>query len=477
MNLTFRKTLLVLPALVIIATMALIWRNGRTEAPPNLIIICIDTVRYDTFWLPETAGIADRFTPWAKRAVRFENAQSTSSWTVPAVSSVLTGLYPAEHGAGTFKETIASFEVTSMPTSLPGAIDTLPEALAGSKFRSVAWISNPFIEPETGVLQGIADVRVADSPRILELAAEWTSANEKAAPEPYFLYLHLMDAHSDHWKPADQNRAVAAQVPVPLQQSVQTNGPAGICSDRHSEWCVRYLTYVHSVLQIRARLAEFLEDLEKSGALSNTIVILYSDHGEEFTDHAEEGRKHLRDPRKMYGAGHGHTMFQELLHVPLLFWHPGEEGRGVRSLVSLVDITPTIREWLGLPPDERDSGLSLAKPGRLERKRRYVERAVFSSGIAYGAPQRAVFWKQWKRIAFDCPPAVLDFDLSTDTKEKSPKTSSAGSKLAALSDSYSRLRPLAPSGAAPLSPEQIERLKAVGYLQGASNVPTNCPEE
>jgi arylsulfatase A-like enzyme len=477
MNLTLRKTVLTLSVLVIIATVGLIWRNGRREVVPNLIIICIDTVRYDTFWLPETAVVPDRFTPWAKRAVRFERAQSTSSWTVPAVSSVLTGLYPAEHGAGTFTETIASFEVASRPTSLPIAIDTLPEALAGSKFRSVAWISNPFIEPETGVLQGVADVRIADSPRILELATEWISGHGEAAPEPYFLYLHLMDAHGDHWKPAAENRGLAAQVPSPLRQSVQTDGPPGICSDLDSEWCIRYLTYLHSVLRIRTRLARFLEDLENSGALSNTIVVLYSDHGEEFNDHVEEGRKHLRDPRKMYGAGHGHTMFQELLHVPLLFWHPDEQGREVRTLVSLVDITPTVREWVGLPPDERNSGLSLARPGRFERKRRYLERAVFSSGIAYGAPQRAVVWKQWKRIAFDCPPAVLDFDLSSDEKEKSPKPSSAGAKLASLSASYSRLRPLAASDAAPLSAEQIERLKAIGYLQGSITRATPCPEE
>ncbi len=91
---------LVLMGILVLSVGGVSWWLQRESKRQNLILICMDAVRFDTFWLPERSNLRDSFAEWAARAVRFENAHSVSSWTIPAVASVLTGLLPGQHGAG-----------------------------------------------------------------------------------------------------------------------------------------------------------------------------------------------------------------------------------------------------------------------------------------------------------------------------------------------------------------------------------------
>src|SRR5436309_3105296 len=99
-----------------IATVLILAGCGReARRPAKVILICIDTVRYDTWLLTQRTGWADPMKAWEHRAVRFDRAQSAAPWTVPSVASVFTGEYPLHHGAGRFASRVA--DLNQMPPS------------------------------------------------------------------------------------------------------------------------------------------------------------------------------------------------------------------------------------------------------------------------------------------------------------------------------------------------------------------------
>jgi arylsulfatase A-like enzyme len=449
-------------------------REKQPEArPKNLLIVCLDTVRYDTFWLPETAGYSDSFTPWAERAIRFRQVQSPSSWTVPAISSVFTGLYPNQHGGGTFSSPVPNLDI-SIPNGLAPTVDTLAELLSRKRYRSIGFVSNPFIGPETGVLQGITRTRMMGTREIPPAASAWIqSYSAHPTPSPFFLYLHLMDAHSDHWLDRPRLTLLAQKVPPPLRTRIGRDAAGDICSDPDSDWCLRYATYVSTVLDTRRIVADLLDTLESTGLLDDTIVIVFSDHGEEFWEHAEEERRRSSDPRDMVGAGHGHAMWQEILQVPMLMWVPGQPGRDIDTRASLIDIPPTVAAWLDLPELEEWRGESLADLDALDQRRRLRERPLFSSGIAYGPAQTAVLSDRWKSVRHYCPPAEELFDIHADPREKAPvRDAPAAARAGKLKDGYEALPSLATGVAPTLGPDQIEKLRSLGYLQGRNSAAT-----
>ena len=95
-------------------------------------MVCLDTVRFDTFWLPETAGAADNLGPWLDEALVLANTQAPSPWTVPSVASVLTGLYPNQHGAGRFEAEVANLN-EEVPSGLADAQKTRSRDRARSR--------------------------------------------------------------------------------------------------------------------------------------------------------------------------------------------------------------------------------------------------------------------------------------------------------------------------------------------------------
>lgn len=444
---------------------------GTRRPPMNVFIVCIDAVRYDTFWLPEAAGVPDSLTPWTSKAIRYRNAYSPSSWTVPAVASVLSGLYPIQHGAGSFSEAVANFETTGLPHGLPPSVETIAEALSARGYETAAIFANPFIGVESGIMQGFRSANQYDGYQMFGRTAIWL---EPRRPDrPFLFYLQTMDAHHGHWNPLPEVTARAALVPEGIRSHVTMTGQPPGCLAGDVEWCARYLAYVESVLKTRRTLAGILDLLNAGGFLQNTIVIVYADHGEEFRDDEVRDRRSRQDPRGFYGAGHGHNLSEPVIRVPLLIWHPEEKGTDVQELVSLVDIVPTLRQWLRLPSSKGESGTSIAPE---DLKNLGANRAVYSSGIAYGSPQFAVRWGDWKRIEFSCPPSVVAYELRRDPKETSPiARSAAPRRLEQLAADYRKLPTHATAPMAEMSEEQIAQLRALGYLQPGTR-PAKCEE-
>jgi arylsulfatase A-like enzyme len=450
----------------------------QRTTPTNLIIVCIDTVRYDSFWLPEAAGVEDTLSPWNRSAIRYQNAHSVSSWTVPTVASVLSGLYPVQHGAGSFKEDVADFQATTLPLGLPASVTTLAETLSSRGYDSVAMLSNPFIGPESGVMQGFSEVQDLDVETLPRAAIAWLQ-QRTSHKRPFFLYLQSMEAHDRHWSALPAITAAAATLPVQLPKAIARSGSPPVCRDLTSEWCLRYQAYVLSVLEARRNVAAILEGLKAADLLKSTIVIVYSDHGEEFLDGEQRDRVFRRDPRDIYGAGHGHNLSNVVLHVPLLVWDPRETGRDVTELVSVVDIAPTVRDALRLPPVAEDAGLSVLPQRIRSTPEAYAGRAVFASGIAYGATQFATIWEQWKRIEFSCPPKIVLHNVRADPQEQTILARDAAPRrLEVLATTYRTLPAHPAEEMAEMTADQIARLKSLGYLQGGTTPSgTGCPGE
>jgi arylsulfatase A-like enzyme len=335
--------LLLLPALAFAAC---------AEQPPqvarNVIVISVDTLRADRLGcygheLPTSPNI-DAF---ARQGVVFEDASSTSPWTLPAHASLLSGLYPPRHGVRTIGRVLSA----DLPTlaSILRSQGFVTRAVANlralqqthqllSSFDSVEIV--PTDQSETGAARSVT-----------RAATSWLAPRRD---ERTLLFVHYYDVHSDYRsRPSyervfterahdrqgstDQLLAITAGARVPLAE-IETLSRL----------------YDAGIRQLDEELGRFFAWLDEHDRLNDTLIVLTSDHGEEFFDHGPEGT-----PRTT-GVSHGHSLYQELLRVPLMLRGPGVPARGrVTSPVSLVDVVSTVLDTLGLEAPNGLDGESL----------------------------------------------------------------------------------------------------------------------
>jgi arylsulfatase A-like enzyme len=433
-------------------------RAAKRSLARNFVLLCFDTVRADSFSRRDRPGAApDAFSAWARRAVVYDDARTAAPWTLPAVASVMTGLYPARHGAGRFAEEVARLDAR-VPSALPDGAPTLGRAASLAGFDTAAFISNPWVGVGSGVLGGFRRVDSVPTRRVLDSARGWLESRPSNAP--FFLYAHWVDAHGSHER--RRKRREAKALSAEERRDLIARAPARTCADVSRVPCLRWLSYHREIEIQRHDAAELLDFLRARGLLDDTLVILFSDHGEEFGEHRAEERLRGADPRGYYGAGHGHALYDELLRVPLLVWSPGERPRHDASPVSLVDVAPTARERLGLPVVRGLDGRPLPIGGGSP-----ADRDIFASGIAYGPEQAAVVKAGRKEIAISCPDQTLLFDVRSDAAEKHP---AAGPRAdPALAAALSRY--LAERGPAVvpmrITSARMRALRSLGYLRGS----------
>jgi arylsulfatase A-like enzyme len=438
--------------------------RGASATHPNLVLICLDTVRYDSFMLP---GTSDALDSWLRRAQIYENAMSAAPWTLPSVASVLTGLYPLEHGAGLFPDEVANLR-SQAPSGLARDRLTLAEALQSEGFRTGAFFSHPFFRADLGLEQGFEALRQQKG-WASNVGKFWEWQGGLLPDQRFFAYFHFMEAHDFHLKDPNVLSARLQALDPPLRTAVRERSNPALCEEPERLMCKRNEVYNATVLELRSALASLLQQLEQRGLLDRTVVMVYSDHGEEFWEHVEEEKTAAEDPRRHYGFGHGHSLYQELLHVPLLAWRPGWAGARHTEPVSLVDVMPSLLSWLGVGMRPADlSGVELPSPIRGHEPR--PDNALFASGIAYGPEQVAVRSDHLKTIYTLRDQRFEYFDLEGDPGEHRPVASDSLTMLfdTLTGDYLSRRRPVA-STAHAFDPQQLKALQAIGYLQGVSD--------
>jgi arylsulfatase A-like enzyme len=325
-----------------------LWVSGCSKLlgkdRPNIIFIVIDTLRAD--YLP-TYGHKINTAPYmdslAREGVVFERVIAPSTWTKTSMASVVTGIGPAKHG------------VRSVNDMLPGKLTTIAEGLSAKDYQTIGVNANPWLQSMFGFDVGF-DKYVSIPMRLHFYYPVW-AINAKAlslmenvsSEKPVFLYLHLMDPHSPYVPKPPYYSAPPLEVPgsgaVPHAELERRFRQEGLTEPEVLKKVIDF--YEGEIKTADAGIKQLYAELQKTGFLDNSVVIITSDHGEEFLEHGE--------------VEHGKNFYPETYEVPLIFHAPGRlpAGKRIRSQVRLIDIAPTIFELANIRPPEAFEGKSL----------------------------------------------------------------------------------------------------------------------
>ena len=174
--------------------------------------------------------------------------------------------------------------------------------------------------------------------------------------------------------------------------------------------------YDACLLRVDLELGQILSTLDRQGRLERTVVVVLSDHGEEFLDHAAEQKRNPRNPRGDWGIGHGHTLYEEQLRIPLVIMGPGlPVGEHIEESFPTTELMPTLLGWLDLPSPAGMDGIDrrawIANPSRLPIP-------MAAEAIAYGPDRIAWIAQERKIIADRQGEPQLVFDLRADPSEQ-----------------------------------------------------------
>lgn len=303
------------------------------DSRPNLLLISLDTVRADRLSLygyaRDTTPNLDRF---AAQATVFEEAYAPTSWTLPTHTGLFTGLHPIAQPR-TFDKHIYQ---------LSHELDMVAESARRSGYVTAGFTEGILVGGDLNFDQGFGQyddgpgwsLPPDSSTKTFANAATWLKTY---AHLPYVAFVHTYQAHSPYIPSAESKARFAPEAPNRMAvQDPLSPKDAQFASD----------LYDAEIADMDASLGIFLDRLETSGAMDNTIVIIFSDHGEEFMEH---GR-----------MSHGKSLHRESLHVPLIIRMPGQQdGRRVSDLVSIMDLHSTIADSLALDATKTPASLSL----------------------------------------------------------------------------------------------------------------------
>jgi arylsulfatase A-like enzyme len=327
---------------------------------PNVILIGLDALRADRLGCYGYKEITPRMDALAADGVRHDRTTVQSSWTKPSFATILTSLYPSAHRA------------VSKSDRLPRSVTTLAQVLSAAGYRTGGFANNINIAPHFGFDQGfdeyqflapdyhfgasasssqLAIYQIArrvraklsgghlrfqdfyqDAAVVNREAMAWLKANRE---NRLFLFLHYMEPHDPYFEHPYSGRGYA-------RASNQNPDPA--LAPTFSE------LYDGEVRYLDEHLGQLFDWLKAEGMYDQTLIVLTSDHGEEFQDHG--------------GWWHGQTLYEEQIWVPLIIKYPGNARAGttVTDLVCSLDIAPTILDTTGLAIPETMMGRSLWSP-------------------------------------------------------------------------------------------------------------------
>ncbi len=469
----------------------------RKDGPPNLLILAVDTLRRDHVGaVGGGAAATPRLDALARGGVTFDDVLAPAPWTLPSFTSSLTGVMATRHGAA-----MGGGGVRNMNDAPPGGLragtPTLPGHLAARGYDTAAFFANPFVR--FGLAESFGEARYLNW-QARDLARPVLDWIRRRADRPFFCFALFNDPHEPTVPPPEDLTPRLTDAPDAVRRLSDAQwralsrwgdeiiGPArlGLAAppldaDQRTALEAKRRLYAGAVGHVDRILGEICGKLDTWGLAGNTVVCVYSDHGEEFLEHAADARDRNHDPRDLRGVGHGHTLFQELLHVPWLAWGPGvPEGVRVTRPVSLCDVAPTLCGWLGVDPFPLPAGVLEGLGGRAQVLDADGDQAVdgrrilLAEDIAYGPDLVAVRRGPWKLIARRAGEPLALYDLETDPAELRDRRADAPGILAELAETLAAWRETTARGADGGGPagewedveERVRRqLRELGYDQ------------
>lgn len=475
----------------------------KRETPPvNVILVSIDTLRADR--LNAYGYAARQLTPnldaFARDGVLFERHVASSPWTTPSHLSILTGLNPSRHGVTTsFGQLMKHLQHQGRRRldSLPSARLTLAEALTARGYRTAAFAGAPTLAPQIGFSQGFEEYEMSQqklNARTFRRVQAWLEAADRT--RPFFLFWHTFEVHAPYLRttflreilpPAEAGRleeAMAAYAAAPgrrrtrrLEEILEAHGAytREVCD----------ALYDGGVAWMDAYMGQLFASLKRQGLYDRTLIVLTSDHGEELGD---RGVVMGKRGRGIYNS-HGHTMYEELVHVPLIVKLLGQAqaGRRVREVTRAIDVMPTVLDLLGATTATHEmQGVSLRPT--LDGTAPRHDLISLSEALAGNEEKKALRTARFKYIVSvaeadverlgrdhlpEHPAAIELYDLSQDPRELNnlllPRPGARPpDTLVAQLDRALRSTiggPAAPRETAPVDQETLEGLKALGYIE------------
>jgi len=415
--------------------------------PPNIVLIVIDTVRPDHLpFYGYERDTAPFLSELASRGVVFDEVYSTSSWTAPATASLLTSLHPVQHGVLSGLTAVRARQQADPTITLnriPSDVETAAEILKTAGYSTWGVADNLNICSDLGFEQGFDHFRMTSDKGAATVNATvrgWRNGLQEAGP--YFLYVHYMDPHRPYLKHPPWY--------VPMEGELLDS-----ISAYDSE-----ISYVD-------RSVKELYDLLGWG--ENTLLVVTSDHGEEFQDHG--------------GWDHGRTLYAEVVDVPLLVHSSAagrgamaagaqERGRHVTEPVSTLDVLPTLRDAAGLPAGEAEQGVSLLPviAGEADAPHGRSFHADLRSPPWFGSLTVQSITRERQKYILTRPDSEELYDLTRDPEERESLTNRRRDAVADFREELTEFLEAVPRYAEgtvniSLDDETLEQLQSLGYMQ------------
>ncbi len=374
----------------------------------NVIVLVVDTLRADKLKPFNSASrvhtpVVDRL---ASEGVVLELAQAPENWTKPSVASILTGLHPQTHRQKTGS------------AALPSSALLLSEHLQAEGFKTGGFIANGYVSDRFGFDQGwdrytnyIRESKSTEAKDVFEEAGNWIAGHKD---DRFFAYIQTIDPHVPYDPPvaylemydaSGYDGQVRPRMTGDLLEKAKRKPPAVVFTEADK---VR-IEALHDgeISKHDHYLGLFVDRLIELGVWDDTLLVITSDHGEEFDDHAS--------------WGHGHSVYQELLHVPLMFRLPNRlpAGARVEEAVGTLDLSATVTELVGvaaMPDNEGHSLVGLMQGVPLDRPA-----VAFSD---FQDDRRVITAGRWKLIVRGNLTSTM-FDLEADPRETTQLESTA----------------------------------------------------
>jgi len=400
------------------------------DGKPNIILLVIDTERGDHL---SSQGYPRPTTPvldsLAARGLRYAAAFSPSSWTLPSHATMFTGRRQSEHRAGVIRRPY-----------LDERFPTIAEELAAAGYATGGFVANTFwCGRHTGLARGFHRYRdlygnlgdalartvlgrhlayrvlprfgMTDIPGRKAAAAvngeflEWV---DRVGPRPYFAFLNYLDVHAPYFPPAPFDGFFSGRPRQRMAAIAVDIGALGAGARFRTPEAIRRAVdlYDEALRYVDTQVGVLLAELERRGRLSNTLIVVTSDHGESFGEHDM--------------MNHGHSLYRDQLHVPLILYWPGRIGERVDTHPAGIDRIPsTLAAAAGLtsgtfPGESLIEPTGADVPILSELARRWSQGDRWPSSRASWA---SVVEGRWHYIAPDSGSAEL-YDFVADPEEK-----------------------------------------------------------
>jgi arylsulfatase A-like enzyme len=457
---------------------------------PNIVLITMDTVRADHL---SVYGYGRKTTPQlqalAPHATLYTNAVAPSGMTLSSHGSLFTGVYASRHGAH-------PDPASDRSNGLAGRFPTLAALLAAHGYLTMAVVANymylndsfgldrgfqyfdnrfpvPFLERQQPcyLRRWVWEFLVRFTPpaaryKLFRQAEEITRqasallAKRKHDRRPFFLFLNYMDAHFPYTPPPPYDTLFPGKRErIGLEQYHDLEVRILQQEQRITEAERRHLVsqYDGGIAYLDSQLGALFAKLRQLGLYDNCLLIVTSDHGEAF------GERHL--------IGHGVSVYQDQVHIPLIIKYPNFARKGVDNrLVSLIDIFPTVLEAAGCPAPKGIDGQSLLQP-RTGRARVAIAESFPGARLVNWNHrfriERALFNGRFKLISGAGIQEL--YDLSQDPGERKnlyhDRIADARGLEAALKSWVAAASAAVPGSQVDLDDDAVQRLRSLGYVQ------------